>query len=61
MAGVPRPVIQRGGEIHAQLEAEVADGRNATPTCSFLSCPAAPAPSKSGQRCGRSEPMALRR
>ncbi len=30
-----RPVIQRAGEILAQLEAEAADGRNATPSSAW--------------------------
>jgi len=35
LAGLPRPVIMRAGEILAQLEAEAADGRDATPTSAW--------------------------
>ena len=35
LAGLPRAVIVRAGEILAQLEAEAADGRNATPTSAW--------------------------
>jgi DNA mismatch repair protein MutS len=35
LAGLPRPVIVRAGEILAQLEAEAADGRGATPSSAW--------------------------
>jgi hypothetical protein len=35
LAGLPRLVIQRAGEILAQLEAEAANGQNATPTLAW--------------------------
>ncbi|HMK07461.1 MAG TPA: DNA mismatch repair protein MutS [Anaerolineales bacterium] len=35
LAGLPRPVIQRAGEILAQLEAEAANGRDTSPSSSW--------------------------